>query len=781
MSGVLIMPTTPAPAATPTGGEVDWYAEINASVKEAESTMIMGELDKEFVKQIDTAGMTVDGDVLSAIKANRVSSKFGSFIMAKLVPSLAEKLAVKMNTQCARYEQKITELNDKLNEKSSAKALSEDSLSDTELEFNLTQATKYNEAMTALLQAHNRHQSGLKSRIIAQKELEMLEYREQCEQQILQAKDDPAAKIKLRADMLAGGLTETLIVKGIIEVRKEIQEKIKRIEQHCKSTQRLSDAYRSALRTLGLSPEERDVALTQAIFAPSDKVFDEQNPDPRLGRTWMSDIKSILNQCPGRFWCIAPSICRMFNTQHYTGAGWRPSNLEQEYEHVHADLAEIYANQSKDMYNFLASKLESAVQTSTISSCDTPMSIGNRTHDDKSSWYSRAVEQDGVAVIEYWCHHSESKGREMRDKLRLFFEKTAQLEISSSSKLADAFAHIERQFAVVRSYGPPDNFRVRHSKALTKMAAALHGRCTNMGALCEKNKEAADMQSENYCFLAMQSFIKEASRILINLPSTERDAKPASNQMALYTSSRNDNSYPLFSGHEKGKGGGGGKPRHQDQKPKYGHEAKEKAGHINRNDKFQCVAVSSAGRRCSKKIQQKVQQKLSATKKQHTALCADCFQILRTKQQLLVVSRDENKAPWLRTWQSPGSANSKSGTENNDHRPTRAFMVQNFPAISEKSGGDGEADDDAESVQSAFSSITSADSLELASLRASATANAASRAAIDQTKIENEMLTKVLQKILPALGNIEQRAGSATQDNSQLLANISSLLSGNTE
>ena len=481
-----VIESNPTAALAPSGGEeYDWDKELRLSITAAATALSQDQLDAHFVQVCDMANIVVDGPIRKKVVKEKVSVKFANLILQKLIPNLAADLETKMEAKCHDYELQIKQLNAKLAEHSSTAVMSEDSLSKTEIAYNARQKEKYETAMKALHQAFCRNRSGEKSRAVAQAELEMLEYREQMEIQITQVKDDTNGKRELRQVMLDGGLSDDLIDTGIDTINKAIQDKVKRIDQHHSAAKRLADAYRSALRGLGLSPEERDIALTAAIFSPSEQCFDDSKPDPKLGRTWMSDVRGILNQCPGRFWCIAPSILRMFNSQHYTGAGWRPKTLDQEYGHVTKDLVEIYADQSKDMYNFLVSKIEHAVQTSTMISRDTPMTIGNRTHDGLASWFSRAVEQDGVAVIEYWCHHNESKGREMREKLRLFFEKTAQLEISTSTKLSAAFVHIEKQFAVVRSYGPPDNFKVKHSKALTKMAAALHA--VQIWASCVKN------------------------------------------------------------------------------------------------------------------------------------------------------------------------------------------------------------------------------------------------------------------------------------------------------
>ena len=107
-------------------------------------------------------------------------------------------------------------------------------------------------------------------------------------------------------------------------------------------------------------------------------------------------------------------------------------------------------------------------------------------------------------------------------------------------------------------------------------------------------------------------------------------------------------------------------------------------------------------------------------------------------------------------------------------------MAQHFPAAGEKSGG--EVDEDAASESSGFSAATSADNVELVSMRAQLAANTASRAAADnarsEAQIENDVLTKVLLRIVPALGNSAQGGGHATTaiDNSQLLANLQGLL-----
>ena len=448
-----VIESNPTAALAPSGGEeYDWDKELRLSITAAATALSQDQLDAHFVQVCDMANIVVDGPIRKKVAKEKVSVKFANLILQKLIPNLAADLETKMEAKCHDYELQIKQLNAKLAEHSSTAVMSEDSLSKTEIAYNARQKEKYETAMKALHQAFCRNRSGEKSRAVAQAELEMLEYREQMEIQITQVKDDTNGKRELRQVMLDGGLSDDLIDTGIDTINKAIQDKVKRIDQHHSAAKRLADAYRSALRGLGLSPEERDIALTAAIFSPSEQCFDDSKPDPKLGRTWMSDVRGILNQCPGRFWCIAPSILRMFNSQHYTGAGWRPKTLDQEYGHVTKDLVEIYADQSKDMYNFLVSKIEHAVQTSTMISRDTPMTIGNRTHDGLASWFSRAVEQDGIAVIEYWCHHNESKGREMREKLRLFFEKTAQLEISTSTKLSAAFVHIEKQFAVVRSY-----------------------------------------------------------------------------------------------------------------------------------------------------------------------------------------------------------------------------------------------------------------------------------------------------------------------------------------
>ena len=786
-----LLPGTPASSAVPTGSdEADelqkWREIIKLTIKESCGTLTKDFLNESMVSLFED---TMDNKPkTSELMAMDIPQKFSKIVLNKLnklvFVDLAEQLAAAMAAKNAEIHALVLQL-----EALSAAdtVVPEDALSSMEKTSREMSKGCYDKAMAELLVAHLRNKHSTENLLVLNSSLEIYEYRSDMEVRIESCYGDEDKKRELRVEMLAANCSNTLTDTGIDSVKTEIKSLRERIEAAEKATVRFDKSMKVVLRTIQLTPETQDVQLSKVIFEPESKCFLWEKPDPQHGRAWQTEILSILNQCPTRFWCIAPTVVRMFESQHYTGVGWRPKGIDKDYSHICDDLRVVYAAQSKDLYSLLKKKMPEHVSTSTQKPITNLLIIGNLTSEGESQWKSRAVELDGVAVCEYWAHLHESKGKIMRETLRSFFEKTAELEISSSTKLSDAFDHIEKQFAMVRSYGSPVGFRVSHSKSLTKMSIALSMRGGAFGAVCAQHKDPSSVENEQFCFMAMQDFISEATSVLVSLPSTDVIIAPTTVQRALYASAKNDSNYPIFSGHtqgggDKGKVGKGG----------HGKSTGSQADHS--STRFTCSACDKSGNPCTRKIEESTQKSLSLSNKGHSALCSKCFKMLRENKRLLVRSKDQSKPPWVREWQESkgGRDNHKHGKNNNDRKVTRAYFVKHFEDIEikyikELPSDDGDDDSQSESRFSAMSNETSelldfrAQRKALADQKAMATAAAAAKPTDrDILNAQSEAIMSLLkmQAMATATNGDTAAAGNPTpaSSTSDMIAKLSELM-----
>ena len=793
VNGRFVGAAQPSPTlALPTGGEVEehWKKKVEETIKAAIAGVTTEFADVSLMKLLaDQDGIDIGVSNTSKLQEFDIPAQFAHQVIGKFSNGVYRQLATEIATEITAKNEMIKELTAKLaTATASETALSDDAISLLERSAMDESKDRYHKVMDDLQTAWVRNQHSISILSTLTDKLMLYEYRENMEMPIQGCGQNQSKRQALREKMETAGCSITIQDTGIDGITKEIANLNKRIDAAEKSNSRFDNQMRILLSGTGLSPEVKDIAMSKVSFSPDDSCFVRDKPDPQLGRMWQRDVIAIMNQCPAKFWCIAPTIQRNFDCQHYTGVGWRPKGLDKNYAHIsteYPELKSVYAKQSSDLYSLLKKHIEIHVTTSTTTPIVNNLFIGNTTDEGDTTWKSRAVELDGVGVVEYWAHFHESNGKLMRETLKTFFEKTAEIELNSTTNLKSAFDHIEKQFATVRSYGIPQSFRVSHTKSLSKMCLALSGRHGAFSTVCTKFMKPATVEDEQFCFMTMQDFVSEATAILITLSESDVTT-PTATHRALYSATKNDASYPLFSGHTAPRGKGGGSKSGGDSGGKGGGG---KSHNHKKPGAFTCSGCDSNGTPCNGRIEPQVVKSLSGqNNKQHSALCKECFGILRMEKRLLVRSKDSTKAPWVRTWQEQkdGMNNHKHGKNNNDRKVARAYFCAHFSDIDKSLLSDLPPDDDEGSVQSGFSAMSDGEMNELKAFRAQRQAMtdqkamAATAATTGPTNIE---LQQTVNKMLAAMTVMAAKTGSSTGggsppnlDNNAMIASLSEMM-----